>query len=102
LHYEDGTCPGCNYGRIRTTRQPYVRVFRGHLFTVPDAICFVCDVCEYCEFEDTIVDIMGEMIFVAQSGVDDPNEEPKKPASASAPLLPEEGDSASPSQRLNP
>lgn len=44
-------------------RQPYLELYRGHLFTIPDALCYECDVCEYVEFDDALIEIMGDMVF---------------------------------------
>lgn len=99
---DDAICPSCNYGRIRVTRQPYVRVFRAHLFTIPDALCFTCDVCEYCEFEETSVDLMIEMISISQVTEGDTSQEPKSSTSPVSPLLPEDGDSQGSTSHVNP
>lgn len=63
-------CPRCRVGRIQLSKRPYLELYKGHLFTVPDATCYVCDVCDYAEFDETIIELIGNMVFGASIGLD--------------------------------
>lgn len=62
---EDDSCPNCSIGRIRKGSRPYLRLFQGQLFTIPDALIWQCDMCNYYEFDDTTGEIVNQMIFGA-------------------------------------
>lgn len=99
---DDELCPRCRYGRIRSNPQPYVRVFRGHVFSVPDAICLTCDVCDYCEYEALVIGIMGKMISVAQNTIHQATPEAKSQPTAATSLLPDDADSQNATHQANP
>ena len=67
----DDTCPNCRVGRIQLGRRPYLELYQGHLFTVPDATCYECDVCNFVEFDEAIINLMGDMVFGASIPLDD-------------------------------
>ncbi len=98
---EDDLCPRCRYGRIRSNPLPYIRIFRGHLFTVPDATCLTCDVCDYCEYEDPFIEIMGQMISAARSGVQEETLEVKPLSTPAASLLPDDSETQNSTQQVN-
>lgn len=59
----DDTCVVCEVGRLHIAQKPYLTLHRGKFFTVPDATCYVCDVCGHVEYDDTIIEIIDDMIF---------------------------------------
>jgi hypothetical protein len=63
-------------------KRPYLELYRGHLFTIPDATCYECDVCDFIEFDESIVEMIGDMVFgiSAITRIDDKNRFPKSSA----------------------
>ena len=76
-HEVDDVCPRCRIGRIHLGRRPYLELYQGHLFTIPDATTYECDVCDWVEFDEGIVQLIGDMVFGASIPLDDvPANEP--------------------------
>lgn len=68
-------CPNCGVGKIKSGSKPYLKLFHGQLFTMPDATIWNCDVCPYYEFDDTVFDIINHMIdgAISHTGLYDMN-----------------------------
>lgn len=80
---ESELCPRCRVGRLQLGGKPFLRLFRGHLFTIPDALCYECDVCAYYEFDETSFEIISDMMFGATlPEYDDSKTQPLPPPSA--------------------
>lgn len=78
-------CPRCMVGRTRISSKPFLKLYRRHLFTIPDALCYECDVCGYYEFDDTNFEIISDMIFAAS-----PVEKASKSIQSIPPIAPDE------------
>ncbi|MGJ3238377.1 MAG: hypothetical protein ACFE0Q_06705 [Anaerolineae bacterium] len=65
------TCPQCGIGRVQAISKPYVKLFLGQLFTVPDALCYQCDVCHFSEFDGMTFEIISDMMLGASLSSDD-------------------------------
>lgn len=55
-------CPNCGVGRIKSGSKPYLKLFQGQLFTIPDATIWNCDICPYSEFDDSVFETIDHMI----------------------------------------
>lgn len=60
LHH---VCPRCQIGRIQLTFRPYLELYKGHLFTMPDATCHECDVCGFVEFDEATIELMDAIVL---------------------------------------
>ncbi len=56
-------CPDCGVGLVTARARPFLKLYYGQLFTIPNATCYVCDVCNYSEFDETVFDLISDMIF---------------------------------------
>lgn len=63
---QNSFCPNCGVGHTKLCHKPYLRLFLGQLFTIPNALCYQCDMCNYCEFDESALDIVSDMIFSAR------------------------------------
>ncbi|MDQ7026159.1 MAG: hypothetical protein Q9P01_20400 [Anaerolineae bacterium] len=63
-------CPRCQIGRIHLRFRPYLELHQGHLFTIPDAICYECDVCGYVEFDEAILEVIEAIVLGVSTQVD--------------------------------
>lgn len=82
-------CPRCRVGRLQKGSKPFLRLFRGHLFTIPDALIYQCDVCAYYEFDETSFEIISDMMFGATlPEYDNGKTQPLPPPSAEDDLPP--------------
>lgn len=72
-------CPQCHVGRVRTALRPYLQLFRGHLFTIPDARSYSCDACDYVAWDRAIIDIVDEMMTGAARPRSDTTSTPHRP-----------------------
>lgn len=60
------SCPECVTGRVIKTTKPYLKLFQGQLFTVPDALYYCCDLCEYQVVDNSTFNIVSHMMFSAR------------------------------------
>jgi len=60
------SCPQCQIGRVRMVSKPYLKLFQGQLFTVPDALYYRCDACDFQQVDDSIYNIISDMVFAAR------------------------------------
>lgn len=71
----ENQCPRCGHGRLQPLSKPYWHVFRGQVFTIPDALYHECDACGYGEYDDVIVDLLGMMLYHAFRRNEPPRED---------------------------
>jgi hypothetical protein len=62
----DDYCPRCRIGRIQLRTKPFLSLFHKHLFTIPDAVCYICDICDYYEFDVSNYEIISDMLDAAK------------------------------------
>lgn len=62
---DDGVCPNCGIGRMCQDTKPFLSLFRGNIFTIPDALTWQCDICHYYQFDYTTREVMSRMTFYA-------------------------------------
>lgn len=54
-------CPNCNLGHYHIMAKPFLRLFRGQIFTIPNAVCYQCDICGYYEFDSMMDELIRDM-----------------------------------------
>jgi len=69
--FANDDCPQCHLGRLRVTQKPFLRLYRGYLFTIPDALCYQCDVCDYYSFDYSTHEVIANMVFAASVSLSD-------------------------------
>lgn len=75
----DVFCPDCGLGCLKTVTKPYLQLYLGKLFTIPNAVCYQCDICRYCEFDEANFDVISEMMFGAKVNNHDDKTRPIAP-----------------------
>lgn len=69
-------CPDCGIGSIKIRKRPFLKLYYGQLFTIPNALCYVCDVCNYTEFDNMSFDLISDMIHHAKKKQTNSNDQP--------------------------
>lgn len=92
----DDTCEVCEVGRVYITQKPYITLHQGKFFTVPDATCYACDVCGHIEYDESIHDIIDNMIFGATTHSLAQAADGPEPAPPPKPTAAETGDAEHP------
>ena len=60
--FSEMACPNCQIGRISKSQRPYLEMYKGHLFTIPQATCYTCDVCNLIEFDKMTIDMVTNIV----------------------------------------
>ena len=92
----DDTCEVCEVGRLHTNQKPYLTLHKGKCFTIPDATCYICDVCGHVEYDDSIIEIIDDMIFGSTKQSISHDEDDSDPTPPPKPSTTETGDSEQP------
>lgn len=69
-------CPECGLGSLKTVSRPYLQLYLGQLFTIPNAVCYQCDICRYSEFDESNFDVISNMMFGAKANNNDDKTRP--------------------------
>ncbi len=55
-------CPRCQIGHLHQSRATFSALYKGMLFTLPDAEAWMCDICQYREFDASLLDQIDRLI----------------------------------------
>lgn len=79
---EQEECPQCHVGHIQISYKPFLRLYQGHLFTIPYALCYQCDICDYYEFDEKTFTLISDMVLGATGQAGDDGKTRPLPTSA--------------------
>jgi hypothetical protein len=65
-------CPRCTVGRCQRQTAPFVDMYNGQLFCVPDTPIYVCDVCHFAEFALDALESLWEKLDATNVAEDFP------------------------------